>query len=291
MARILVLAATGRVGAALVADLVSRGHAVIAVTRREEAATGLRRSGATPLLADIRDADRIAEQARAVDGVFLASADARDQAEAETAVIASIRRLCRPHVVKLSAQSAGLAPPASFGIQHRTVEKVLEGSGLDYTILRPVFFMQSLALFAGDVAAKSRMIAPAGEGRIAMVDTRDIAEAASAVFCDTTHFNKTYTLTGRAAFGFADTAALLTDMLGRKIRYVSPPTVAARLVLPLMTGMPRWQSNLVIDLMSAIKRGAQESVSTDIHLILDRDPRTLKAYLYENAALFQGRQD
>jgi hypothetical protein len=62
-------------------------------------------------------------------------------------------------------------------------------------------------------------------------------------------------------------------------------------VLPLMTGMPRWQSNLVIDLMSAIKRGAQESVSTDIHHILDRDPRTLKAYLYENAALFQGRQD
>ena len=113
-----------------------------------------------------------------------------------------IKQRGRPHVIKLSAQSAGLTPPVSFGTMHREAETAVEQSGLPYTILRPTFFQQSLLLFAEDVAKKKRIIAPVGSGRVAMVDVSDVARTAAAVVCRDDHYNKTYVLTGPSAHSF-----------------------------------------------------------------------------------------
>ena len=51
-------------------------------------------------------------------------------------------------------------------------------------------------------------------------------------------------------------------------------TGIARIVLPFVTGMPRWQSNLVVDLLKAISQGAQETVSSDVEAVTGTAPGT-----------------
>jgi uncharacterized protein YbjT (DUF2867 family) len=287
MARILVFTATGKVGSALCPELLARGHEVAGVTRSDAAAGRMVQRGVIPVIGDIADLPGLAPRISGFDSVFLASSDARDQDAGEMALIDFLRSNGAPHVVKLSAQTAGLNPPVSFGIQHRNTEKALESSGLDYTVLRPTFFQQSLLLMSQDVAKKKAITAPMGAGRTAMVDVRDIAAVAAICLTEAGHRGKTYTLTGPAAHGFADVTAKLSELLGTRIGYTSPPAPIARLVMPLLTGMPRWKVNLLVDLMVAIKNGAQEPVTSDVEAITEEPPRTLEGFLNEHLDSFR----
>ncbi len=279
MATILVTGATGRVGSTLLPLLRERGHRVLAVTRNPGAADALTALGAEPVIADLRTPETLADRLSEADAAFLATSDAPDQDAVEAGFIAAAAQAGRPHVVKLSAQSAGLSPPRSFGIFHRRAEQTLEASGLPYTILRPTFFLQSLLLFAPDIAKKGKFVAPAGRGRIAMVDIGDIAAAAATVLAEPAHHNRTYTLTGPSAHSLPEVAARLSARLGSKVGYTSPPAFVARLVLPFATGMPRWQSNLVVDLFSALKAGAQEAIGDDVDRLTGRPGTSLDSFL------------
>ena len=287
MARIVVFTATGQVGSALCTELLALGHQVSGITRSEASAARMRQLGIAPIIGDIRNPDRLGPRLSGFDSVFLASSDAQDQDRTETALIDGLRASGAPHVVKLSAQSAGLVPPVSFGVQHRNAEAALQASGLSHTLLRPTFFQQSLLLMSGDVANKKAITAPMGKGRTAMVDVRDIAAVAARCLTDPVHAGKTYTLTGPAAVGFSDVAETLTRLLGSTVRYTSPPAPIARLVMPFLTGMPRWKSNLLVDLMVAIRQGAQEPVSTDVVDVTGRQPRAMEAFVEEHLASFK----
>lgn len=286
MVKVLVFAATGRVGGALCARLKALGQEVHGVTRGR--AVELEAAGIIPVVADVADGASLTPRLAGFDSVFLASADAPDQDRTERGLIGALQTGGSPHVVKLSAQSAGLDPPVSFGVQHRNTEIALVESGLPYTLLRPTFFQQSLLLMADDVARKSTITAPMGKGRTAMIDVRDIADAAAVCLTNPEHRGQTYTLTGPGAHGFDEIAEKLSGRLGRKIKYSSPPAFAARIVMPFMTGMPRWQTSLIIDLMVAIKKGAQEPVSGDFEALTGKPARCVDDFLDENFSAFQG---
>ncbi|MEX3009664.1 NAD(P)H-binding protein [Hoeflea sp. TYP-13] len=287
MACILVTAATGRVGTALIPRLTAAGHEVLAVTSRQDGVQALRQSGVEPVLADLGTPQSLELHMGTVDAVFLATPDDPRQDAMERGLVGMFAQNGNPHVVKLSAQSAGLNPPVSFGAYHRRAEEVLEESGLPYTILRPTFFQQSLLLFAEDVASKGKITAPVGSGKVAMVNVDDVAEAASVVLANEEHFGRTYTLTGPSAHSFADVTSRLSELLVKKVGYTSPPAFAARLVLPFVTGMPRWKSNLVVDLLSALRAGAQENSSSDIEDITGKAPKSLEMFLTSNLDAFK----
>jgi uncharacterized protein YbjT (DUF2867 family) len=188
----------------------------------------------------------------------------------------------------LSAQSAGLQPPVSFGRLHAKAEQALRDSGMAWTFLRPVFFMQSL-LFFSDSIKSGKLIAATGKGKVAWVDVRDVAEVAAAVLMQpAAHAGKAYTLTGGAAHSFAEVTEMLRTVTGRPVKHISPPAWFAKLVLPLASGMPRWQSNMAVELMAAISRGAQQNVSADGAALLTARPRTVQAFIAESRAAWGG---
>lgn len=282
MATCFVFSSTGRVGGRFATLAVADGHDVLGLTRSDANGPALEKAGITPVVGDIRNPAAYRDALQKVDVVFLASADATDQDTAESGVLTAIKDLGRetpPHVVKLSAQSAGLNPPRSFGVYHRRSEQALEDSGLPYTILRPTFFQESLLLFADDIAKKGKFVAPAGKGRIAMVGVDDIARTGIAVAGEPAHQGKIYTLTGPSAHSLGDVAQILSSRLDRKVGFTSPPAFVARIVLPFVTGMPRWQSNLVVDLLKAISEGAQERVHDDVAAVTGSPARSLEAFL------------
>ena len=65
-----------------------------------------------------------------------------------------------------------------------------------------------------------RIYLPAGKGKVAFIDLRDMGVVAADVLTDMgRHAGETYTLTGTAAYTFYEVADILTGALGRAIRY------------------------------------------------------------------------
>jgi uncharacterized protein YbjT (DUF2867 family) len=278
-APVLVCGATGQVGVLLRAALDTAGVPWLGLSRRPPASERWRQ-------ADLEQPATLGPVLDGVGTVFLASSDHPRQDELEIAMIEACRARGIARVVKLSAQSAGLEPPVSFGVLHARAERVLRESGMAWSILRPVFFMQSLLLMADSVRG-GKLIAATGKGEVAFVDTRDIADVAARVLASPSeHDGKLHTLTGPRALSFAALAELLASATGQPVRHISPPRVVARLVLPWVSGMARWRSNLVVDLMAAIANGAQSVPSDAVRQITGHEPRTIESFIAEQRAIF-----
>jgi uncharacterized protein YbjT (DUF2867 family) len=107
-------------------------------------------------------------------------------------------------------------------------------SGLAWTILRPNTFMQNYAsgpAFDG-LRTRRAILEPAGAGRSAFVDVRDIAAVAAAVLAApdgehaVRHAGRTYVLTGPAALDRMAVAAAFSAALGEPVTYVDAPPAA-----------------------------------------------------------------
>ena len=168
---ILVIGATGTVGSEVVRQLVATGERPRALVR--DPATARQRLGdqVEHVVGDLDRPETIAAALAGVDRVFLLTTQSSRQPEWERAVIGAAARAGVGQLVKLSVFRADEQSPLQVARQHGKAEQVLAQSGLAATILRPVFFMQNLLAMVHDGAIATA----AGDGRVAMVDARDIA--------------------------------------------------------------------------------------------------------------------
>lgn len=280
---VLVCGATGRVGQTLGALLTQAGVEWRGMSRSPQPQ---RTGGARWVQGDFSRPDTLERCLEGVGSVFMCSADDPKQVEFETAMVRACESAGVGHVVKLSAQSAGLTPPVSFGRLHREVELALEASRMEWTVLRPTFFMQSLLHFARDIK-RGRLIAPVGKGSVAMVDARDVARVAAAVLQDPRpHRSCHYVLTGPEALAFPQVAEALARVLGKDVRHISPPAWLAKLLLPLV--MPRWQAQQAVELMQALGANAQAQTSQTVESLTGIAPIGLNRFVLEHAREFDG---
>jgi uncharacterized protein YbjT (DUF2867 family) len=281
-APVLVCGATGQIGTLVRAALDNANVPWLGLSRRAPASAQWRQ-------ADFEQPATLGPALEGVSTVFLVSSDHPRQDQLEIAMVEACRARSVARVVKLSGQSAGLEPPVSFGLMHARIEQALRESGMKWSFLRPTFFMQSLLLMA-DTVAGGKIIAATGKGEIAFVDARDVADAAARVLADpAAHDGRIHTLTGPRALDFAGVAELLSSAVGHRVRHISPPRLVARIVLPFASGMPRWRTNMIVDLMSACAKGAQSETSDAVRVITGQSPRTIEAFITEHRAKFGGR--
>ena len=147
---VLVTGATGKQGGAVVEVLLSRGHQVRALTRNSAspAANRLREQGVEIAVGDFTDHDSLVRATRGADAVYAMSTPYERGAEEEIAQGIAITDAAKAvgvaHFIYSSVASANRAT----GIRHfdgkYAVEKHLQASGVPYTIVAPVFFMENL---------------------------------------------------------------------------------------------------------------------------------------------------
>lgn len=285
---VLIVGGTGRVGRALARALVQAGRPARVVSRDPRAARRQLPEPVEVVAADIGNPASLEHAAAGVSDVFLSCGDAPDQQRIETGVIELLARRGVRHVVKLSAHAAGWDPPLSVGVIHRNIERALEASGLNWTHLRPVFFQQTLLMFADEIRKRDSVTVPLRHGRISFLDVRDVAAVAAVCLGNPEHYRKVYTLTGPQALSMSDFLGIVAQCTGRPQKLRTLPNWLARLLLPLVSGMPRWQSNLIVDLMAELERDKEAEVTQTVADIAGVEPRRLAAMVAEEIAAFGG---
>jgi uncharacterized protein YbjT (DUF2867 family) len=81
--------------------------------------------------------------------------------------------------------------------------------------LRPVYFSGNLLVAAASIAEEDRWIGTAATGRVAIVDTRDVAHAAAR---NPPPGTSVYDLTGPMALTLPEVAERFSAVLGRRIK-------------------------------------------------------------------------
>ncbi len=173
------------------------------------------------------------------------------------------------HVVFLSIQGA----ERNRIVPHRKIEDYLRASGLDWTFVRAAYFMQNLSTtHAEDIRRRGEIYIPAGRGsRTAHVDVRDVAAIAARALVEDGHEGQAYTPTGPAALTYDECAAILTEVLGRPIRYADPTPwhywrrMAHR-------GMPAGMIAVTIGIYTVARFGMAGGLTDDVERITGRVP-------------------
>lgn len=223
---ILITGATGNLGTELRWYLRESGHPAVSMVRREQAFETLTRAGYDTVLGDFDDAESLRLSLQGIEKAFLVCTPDEHLEEREMRFIRAAKRAGVREVVKVSALLATPDSPSPILRMHGAVEESLKASGMAYTILRPHGFMQTFFwMMAPAIRELGTLPCPAGDGRCAYIDLRNVARAAWVALTEEDHGNKTYELTGSESLSKSEIAARLSAATGQPINYVDIPEV------------------------------------------------------------------
>jgi uncharacterized protein YbjT (DUF2867 family) len=280
-ATVLVTGPTGNVGRPVLEALVARGVPVRAGVRGDGVAADALPPEAERVTLDLLRPETFAPALEGARGLFLLRPPAISRIGPTLGrLVDEAARMGVEHVAFLSVVGAGRNPL----VPHHRVERRLRRSGIGWTFLRPGFFAQNFGdAYRRDLREDSRVFVPAGDGRVAFVDVRDVGELAAAVLADPAgHRGRAYDLTGAEAVTFAEAASLLTEILGRPIRYDAAGVAAYARHLH-RRGLPRAQIAVQTVLHANLRRGGAARVDPALGRLLGRPPTTLERYLRDHA--------
>jgi uncharacterized protein YbjT (DUF2867 family) len=231
---VLVTGATGKQGGAVVEALLTRGYQIRALTRNpaSPAAIRLREQGVEIAVGDFTDHDSLVRAIHGADAVYAMSTPYEQGGENEitqgiTATDAA-KAAGVAHFIYSSVASANRATGISHFDGKYAVEKHIHASGVPYTVVAPVFFMENLL--------QSWMLSSLRQGKLAMalpasrslqqIAVADIgAFVAAVVERGDTVFGHRFDIAGDELTG-EEAAAILSKVTGHEVRYEGfPPDV------------------------------------------------------------------
>jgi uncharacterized protein YbjT (DUF2867 family) len=278
---ILVITA-GKVGAEAARLLAARGEPVRVLVRHPEKATALAEAGAEVAQGDLEVPATIDAAMQGVSAVVLVSPAIPAQ---ELNVVASAVRAGAGHVVKITSKASADSPIARRRGQAE-IERGLIASGLGYTLLRNNAYMQNLLMAAPSIGKTSSFGSAAGDGRVAMIDARDVAAVAAQIAAAPgPHAGKTYWPTGPEAITFAEAAAALSKLLGRPVTF-HPLTVEEQTQAMVDIGLPGSIAAMNAQAVALFAEGDADYVTDDVRSIIGRPARTFEQFAADYAAAF-----
>jgi len=270
----LILGATGTVGRRVLALMAASGHDVRGATRKG--------AGRGFVTLDLLDP---AGHAAALDGVktvMLMSRPGDEEAHVHAApfIKAMVEQGVR-RVVVLSALGAEKYPDFSL----RKVELLVERSGLEWTHVRPNFFMQMLAAppLCHEIAWKGTLSLPLGGARVAYVDADDVAAVLVRALLDRSLSGRGVDVNGPVALDHGEVAARISRAAGRDVAYVNLTEEDARRLLT-DRGLTAPHVERVLRFYALTRAGACAAPDSTVAALLGRPLGTFEAFAARHAA-------
>jgi len=284
--RILVTGASGTVGSAVVAALEAR-HIDFSVMRSHADAS----PGKHPVvIGDYARRETLRAAFAGFDVVFLLQPLLPDLVTHGKNAIAAAEAAGVKLLIRMSGAGADVDSPFAIGRAHGAIDQALQTSGLNWTLLRPSFFMQNHLTFNRAQIQAGRYHAAQGDGQIGLIDVRDIADSVVAVLTDlAAHRGKTYVLTGGEALSNEQQMTQLGTAAGHPVSYVDIPASAAEEAMQGM-GMPPIVVEWLLSLHAIVRAGYAAGLSNDVLALTGKPPRRFADFAKEYAMAWQTPQ-
>ena len=184
------------------------------------------------------------------------------------------------HMVLLSLQGA----ENNKVVPHAKIEAWLRDSGLTWTFVRPSFFMENLSTtHRSDILDRDCLMVPAGKGKTAFVAAHDVASvAAVALENPASHINKAWTPTGPQALTYYEVASILTDLLGRPIRYGKPGAIRYLLHATKQLDLPLAMALVTTAIYTVARLGKAGGLTDDVRTVTGTAPIAFADWAAEN---------
>lgn len=282
--KILVTGSTGNVGCGLVQALGNAGANVSALIHEKSKAKSLEDQGVDMIVDDLDEPKHLGEAIADVDKIYLLTTNGPNSVKQVHNVIQAAKQKGKPHIVR---QSGHGSEKSRIIRQHMEAETEITSSGLPYTMLRPTFFMQNTMMAAQTVASQGMIYMPFKDGRLGMIDVRDVVDVAAKVLTTSGHEGKTHILTGPASISFQDISGTLSEVLGKEVKYTDVPIEAGRKSM-LGMGMPEWIADGYLELMEDFAKNWGNQVTDDVELLTGRPARSYAQFAKDFAQVFGG---
>lgn len=286
---VLITGATGTVSGALLDALANADVTLRALVRDESQAEGVGSRGVEVRVADLDRPESLLAAFAIVHDLWLLNSNSPRAPENSMNAVWAARQAGVERVVRMSAVGAAHDAPTRSGRLHALADTQLENSGLHWTILRPHFLMQNLLGSAKAIAEQGTFHLNMGDGRLGMVDVRDVADIAAKILTDEPerHHGKVYTPTGPEAVSFTQVAAQLHEAIGKDVAYVAVQDAAARQAM-LDAGLSEWLVGMLVEYGRAYSTGWGDFTTNDVEEVLGRQPRRFTDFARDHAPAFGG---
>lgn len=279
---ILVTTPNGKVGSALAAQLLERGEAV-RLGAHTPAKAQADFAQAQVVHFDFGDPASVRAALAGVAALYLAAPATTDPEQVnrvvDLAVEAGVRRIVRLSAAGVEHSETGL----------RQIERHIEGSGVEWTMLRPSWFFQNYSTAnAAAIRERGAIFEAAGDGKTAFVDTRDIAAVAVRALTESGHHGQGYTITGGRAYDRSEVASAIGAAAGRPVRYVALTDAAFRdSVAPL--GWPPEYVELMSGLYAAVRAGHTAATTDVVQRVTGQAPISLEQFANDSRDAWRSR--
>src|SRR5829696_8339485 len=264
---ILVMGALGNVGTEVVKSLLATGQRVRAADIDENKLKERFGDSAEFVRFDFTDPGTYENTFRGVEKMFIM----------RPPHIATIKRDMLPAII--AARRAGIKraiflsiigiEKAKF-IPHYKVETYLKEQNFETTFLRCSFFMQNLnTTHRKEIKERNEVFVPVGNAKTSFIDVRDIGAVAACVLTETGHENKNYDLTGSEALDYWQATTILSETLGREIKYRKPNPLYF-LAETIRRGTPFTFALVMTGLYMSTRFGMAKPVSNEVERLTGR---------------------
>ena len=207
-----------------------------------------------------------------------------DQAKLERQFTTFADKAGASHLVKVSSTEAGPGATATLPKNHYDTEQHIALLRIDWTLFGPNYYMQNVLMYAGSIARTNSFALPLGYAKKAMIDARDVGEAA-VVFTTEGHAGQAYRLTGPELIDFHEVAARMSAVLERPLSYVAQSPEAFCEVLGQFI-QSAWQLDAVSKLFAEIAAGSLEEQTSTIQQVLGCPAMSLDTFTQQFTRTF-----
>lgn len=276
---IFISGATGTIGKRLLKELQGKAR-IKAGSHNEEKIARLLQMGIEAVPFDFNHPGLMLEALQGVKTLFLLTGDTEIFDRQVQNALQAARQAGVQHVVRISTLGISNDPNDPCMLMHRKGEDHVRESGLNWTIIKPNYFMDNIIENQRNIILNyNKFYGAAGTGRVSFISSWDIAACAAQILLEPEkHYSKTYRLTGPQALSFSDVAGLLSKLLERNIEFVNlrPEQHAEGL---RANGMADWLIQSMVFLEICVRDGKFDKVTDDVSRILSRPPEHFESFL------------
>lgn len=279
----LVFGATGNIGEEVAVQLLQKSHAVRAFVRDEARARKQLPEGIEFAVGELDDAKSIADATKGVDGVFFMQAEPspkQAQSMVDAAHAADVKK-----IALLSSLGTRLEPLPMIGAMIAKRDEIFHQSDLDVTYLRAGGLMSNALWWRDAIQKVGRVVDATDPGRLPVIDPYDVARVAVQVLTEPGHAGNGYILNGPEALTASEQVAILADVLGQSIEFMSvTPEELER--QNITEGMPEPLAKAMRNLNELFRAGRACVRADDVMNLTGIAPRTFRAWCETHVAKF-----